>query len=377
MADQPKGLEKLADPPNVPVLAPRWAVIGIFLILLVFIMAYARQFMMPVTLGLLLALVFTPVRRTLDRLLPSPVSALLIVGALIALLIAMGLVLAQPAANLIDDAPRIAFQLERKIAELRGAAQEIVAAGDRLGALAQTEDTTPEVVVRDPSPVATLLAEAPAVAAQVAFVLAFVFFLLSTGDMFLEKVAKVLPTFRNKRQAVEIAHAIEAKLSRYLFTITVINAALGATIGLAMAVQGLPNPLLFAVAAFALNYVPYLGALTGTAAAGIVALVTLPTVPDAAIAAASYFAITTLFGQFVTPFFVSRQLRLNTVVVFLAVALFAWLWSAVGMLIATPLLVTIRVFCDQIPNLRPIGTFLSARGAETPEANDTLEGPML
>jgi predicted PurR-regulated permease PerM len=54
------------------------------------------------------------------------------------------------------------------------------------------------------------------------------------------------------------------------------------------------------------------------------------------------------------------------VVVFLSVTLFAWLWSVVGMLVATPLLVMIRTFCDHIPSLQPLGTFLSARGAERP-----------
>ncbi len=85
---------------------------------------------------------------------------------------------------------------------------------------------------------------------------------------------------------------------------------------------------------------------------------------EAALAGGSYFALTTLVGQFVTPFFVSRRLRVNAVVVFLSVAMGAWLWSIVGMLIATPLLVAIRTFCEHIPALEGVGTFLSARGAE-------------
>jgi predicted PurR-regulated permease PerM len=70
----------------------------------------------------------------------------------------------------------------------------------------------------------------------------------------------------------------------------------------------------------------------------------------------------------VTPWFVGRNLRLNTVVVFLSVTLWAWLWSVPGMLVATPLLVTVRTLCEHIPSMEAFGKFLSARGDERPTA---------
>jgi predicted PurR-regulated permease PerM len=199
------------------------------------------------------------------------------------------------------------------------------------------------------------------------FTLILMFFLLSSGDMFYEKLVHVMPTFSDKRRAVRIVYDIERKLSRYLFTITVINAALGASIGLAMWWFGMPNPVLFGIIGFLLNFVPYLGAIVGVTVAMVVGFVTLDEAQQALIAGGVYFALTSIEGQFVTPYFVGRSLRLNTVVVFLSVTLFAWLWSVVGMLVATPLLVTVRAFCDHIPALEGFGHFLSARGAETEE----------
>jgi predicted PurR-regulated permease PerM len=75
-------------------------------------------------------------------------------------------------------------------------------------------------------------------------------------------------------------------------------------------------------------------------------------------------------GQFVTPYFVGRSLKMNTVVIFLSIALGAWLWSVMGMLLAVPLLVAIRAFCEHIPQLESVGDFLSARGSE----GDSQEG---
>jgi predicted PurR-regulated permease PerM len=98
------------------------------------------------------------------------------------------------------------------------------------------------------------------------------------------------------------------------------------------------------------------------AAALIVGILSLETLGQALAVTAVYFLLTTLEGQFVTPYFVGRSLRLNTVVVFFSVTLFAWLWSVVGMLVATPLLVTFRTFAEHIPALYGFGHFLSARG---------------
>ncbi|WMS42612.1 AI-2E family transporter [Acuticoccus sp. MNP-M23] len=347
---------------------PRWAIIGIFLIMLVGALGFARPFLVPVVLAFLLTLVFSPVRRLLDRRLPSVVSALLIVGTLLVVLAGGVVLLSKPIATWIDDAPRLATTIELKLRSLRGAAETVVEAGEKLSEIASGAADTPAgtvVVQNDDSMVASMALLAPGVVAQLAFVLVLLFFLLSSGDMIYEKIVHVMPTFRDKRHAIRIAYDIERKLSTYLFTITVINAALGATIGLVMWALGMPSPLLFGVIGFAFNFVPYVGAFAGGVIAAAVGLVSLDHLSEAAIAGGVYLVLTTVFGQFITPYFVSRQLRLNTVVVFLSVAMCAWLWSVVGMLIATPLLVTVRVFCEHIPPLENVGSFLSARGAES------------
>jgi predicted PurR-regulated permease PerM len=84
----------------------------------------------------------------------------------------------------------------------------------------------------------------------------------------------------------------------------------------------------------------------------------------------AYLALTAIEGQFVTPYFVGRRLEMNTVVIFLSITFWAWLWSAMGMLLAVPLLVTIRAFCEHIPELVPVGKFLAARGSEAEEVGE-------
>ena len=123
----------------------------------------------------------------------------------------------------------------------------------------------PEVVVKQPGFAASVAWVAPVFLAQIVFVLVLMFFLLSSGDMIYEKIVHVLPTLTDKKRAVRIAHDIEPKLSTYLFAITIINIGLGIVIGIFMWAIGMPNPLLFGVAAFALNYIPYAGPAAGIA----------------------------------------------------------------------------------------------------------------
>jgi len=182
--------------------------------------------------------------------------------------------------------------------------------------------------------------------------------------MFYEKIVHTMPTLRDKKRAAWIAHDIERQLSRYLLTITIINAGLGVAVGLAMWGLGMPSPLIFGIIAFVFNFVPYLGAFVGIVIAAAVALVTFTWLAMPLIVGGVYLALTTLEGQFVTPYFIGRSLRLNSVVVFVTISFWAWLWSAVGMIVAVPLLVALKTFCDHIDGLEPLGDFLSERHAE-------------
>lgn len=345
-----------------------WAVIGIFLLLLLASIAYARSFLVPVALGVLLALVFSPVRRFLERRkLPPVVSALIIVGGLITL-IGLGLSsLADPVQSWIKEAPTIGSKLEQKLRGANESAKAVIDAGKQIDQLASVENDAEEVQkvsAREPGVLVKLATSVPEVIAQVVFTLVLLFFLLASGDMFYEKLVHIMPTFKDKRNAIRISYDIERKLSNYLFTITLINASLGIAIGVSMWLLGMPNPILFGVLAFAFNFVPYLGAIVGVAIAALVGLLTFDHTGAALLPALAYLTLTIIEGQFATPYFVGRRLEMNPVVIFLSVALWAWLWSIVGMLVAVPLLVAVRTFCEHIPRLQAFGTFLSARGSE-------------
>ena len=167
-----------------------------------------------------------------------------------------------------------------------------------------------------------------------------------------------MPTFKDKRSAVEIIRGIEDHISYYLFTVTLINIGLGLSIALALYLLGMPNPLLWGTLATILNFIPYLGAITGGLLVLVVAAITFESLELVLLAPGIYLSLTSLEGSFITPLILGQRLTLNPIVIFVSLIFWGWLWGIAGALIAVPMLVCFKILCDRIEPLESIGDFL-------------------
>ena len=408
------------EKPDLPRVA-NWAVIGIFLLLLFSFFAQARGFLMPVTLAILLFFVFIPFRRLMERIgIGAAATGGIVSLGLVVLVIVIGFVISGPVDRLIENAPQISTRLEQRFSDLRSnfkglerAAQKIdeltSGGGAKVGG-AQTTPTSPPTpggteaatglsgtvtgtvtsiptpgepapsdqhirvevnAVQHGSAIASVMDLGPAFVGQIIFTLFMLFFLISSGDLLYLKIVQSFDRMRDKRGAYLALREIEDRLGAYLGAITLINACLGVAIGLAMWAWGMPSPFLFGLSAFLLNYIPYLGPITCVIVSCLVAVFVFDDFFGPLMVGLTYLTITSIEGQLITPYFVSRKLQLNTVVVFLTVALWAWLWSVLGMIVAVPLLVVMRVLADHIPGLEKFGNFLA--GEDPPELEDEDE----
>lgn len=384
-----------------------WAIVGIFLLLMFSFFAQARGFLMPVTLAFLLFFVFIPFRRLMERLGVGPVVTAAIVSlGLVVFVVVIGFVVSGPVNRLIENAPQISERLEQRFTELRGNFRGLERAAEKIdeitggsagpsvpkgvtppdatltGTLSpvpapgepQMPDQQIQVEVNatpETSTLASVLNLGPAFVGQIIFTLFLLFFLISSGDLLYLKIVQSFDSMREKRGAYLALREIEDSLGAYLGAITLINACLGLAIGIAMWAWGMPSPVLFGLAGFLLNFIPYLGSVTGMIVATLVGVFVFDDLFTPLMVGLTYLALTALEGQLITPYFVSRKLQLNTVVVFLTVALWAWLWSVIGMIVAVPLLVVMRVLADHIPGLEKFGNFLA--GEDPPALEDEDE----
>ncbi|MEI4488105.1 AI-2E family transporter [Frigidibacter sp. MR17.14] len=394
-------------------LGPRWAVIGLFLIAAFGSIAHARDFLMPLSMSVLLFFVFAPLRRKAERLgIPSAATATLVIAGLVAILVMIAVALSGPASNMASGAPQIAERLEVKFQGLSKQLEKFRDMQEKIDNAAKGEAPPPPPDVAsslpaeakgEPAPapdakageepppdersarerradnakqtmndlvpvdstniLLMVLSSTPALAGQLMFVLLLLFFLLASGDLLYLKIVQSFDMMGEKRRAYSALREIEASLGSYLGTITIINAGLGVAIGTAMWLWGMPAPIVIGIAAFLLNYIPYIGLGAGAVVATIIALVSMPGFVTPLMVGGTYVLLSSIEGQLVTPYFVSRRLEMNTVVVFITIALWAWLWSVAGMIVAVPMLVVMRVLCDHIPGLERLGNFL---GGEKP-----------
>jgi predicted PurR-regulated permease PerM len=268
--------------------------------------------------------------------------------------------LSEPAMSWAEKAPRSLQQLERKLRALRKPVDQVSKAAEKVEEIARVKNDkkVPEVELKRPGVTEVLLSGTQSFIAEVLVVCILLYFLLASGDLFLQKIVKVLPRLQDKKRAVEIIRETEEHVSTYLLTVTLVNAGLGTATGLAMYILGMPNPLLWGVMVGVLNFIPYLGATVNLIVLTLVAILTFSDLRRALLVPGVFFGLATLEGNFITPMILGRRLTLNPVVIFITLIFWGWMWGIPGALLAIPMLSTLKIICDRIEPLAPIGEFL-------------------
>jgi len=337
------------------------ALVGLFLIALFAALYVARAFVVPIVLAMHLALVLSPAVRALRRQgLPVSAGAALVLLGLLTVGGAGLYLLAGPTGTWMAKLPESFRTIEYRIRDVRKPVEVVRQAADEVERIAADPASTrpPVVSVKTGSVMEVLLSATHALLAGIGLTVLSLYFFLAGGNLLLRKLVRVLPTLTDKKRAAEIVRATERQISAYLLTITLVNALLGAVLGGAVWLLGLPNPALWGAMAFVLNFIPFLGPLTGVVVLGVVALATLPALGRALLVPAVYFLLHSVETNLITPLVLVRRLTLNPLVMFLWLSLWFWLWGILGALLAVPMLKTLKIFCDNIPQLARVGQFL-------------------
>ena len=227
----------------------------------IYILYVGADVVLPLTMALVLKLLFQPAMQLLcNRLrLPQVVGAILVIVGLFAAVSAVVFAVSGPASGWLQKAPDVLPALKQKLTVLREPLDYLQKGFNEVKEAATPTDgpEAPTLAVKEASPIGSYFAFGTArILERFAATLIFLFFLLASGDRLLRSFIEVLPRFSDKRQAVEIATEIQRQIGGYLFTITVMNTLVGVMTGVAMWACGLGDPILWGAGAFILNYVP-------------------------------------------------------------------------------------------------------------------------
>ncbi len=322
---------------------------------------FAQAFILPVVLAILLNLLLSPVVYLLRKYIriPEPLGAGVVIVVFLGVVVLGAYQLAPAASAWIARAPESMATLQRRIQPLRQPVERVTEAAEQVEQAADLDKKTPQVEIKGPSLTAQVFGGTTALLSAATVVIFLTYFLLASGELFLTKLVAALPQLKDKKTAVRIVRETQSQVSLYLLVTTMINAGVGVATGVALAVVGMPNPVLWGVVAMVLNFVPYVGGLVNTVVLTLAAFLAFEDTGQALLVPIVFTLINVLEGNLITPMVLGRRMRLNTVAVFIGLIFWWYLWGIPGAILAVPLMATIKIACDNIESLAPIGEFLA------------------
>ncbi len=190
------------------------------------------------------------------------------------------------------------------------------------------------------------------------FVLIIMVFVLAESNRYAEKVKEVIrvrgPDLRRLQNS-------SRDIQKYLGIKTAVSVVTGILAWVACLLLKIDFPILWGLVAFLFNYVPAIGSIVAAIPPIILALIKGGFWPAAAVLAC-YLAINITIGNFIEPMLLGDRFGISTVVVILSVLFWGFIWGPVGMFLAVPLTMVVKVMLDNSPDLRWISVMLSKAG---------------
>jgi predicted PurR-regulated permease PerM len=351
-AEEPEEMPLLSDPKII-------FLGGLFGLALLATVYVAAEIVLPLVLAVVISLLLQPAMRFLEQWhVPRMLAAVLLILAVFGTIVGLGAAIAGPASTWAAKLPEGIPRLQERLSFLQGPINTLQ------WFLQQVEDygqpaRAPAAVSAEGSTLITKLFTGTRNFASGFFTtILFLFFLLVSGDTFLRRLVEILPSFTNKRQAVDISQQVESDISAYLVTITLMNAAVGIATAMVMWLTGIGDPILWGAIAFLLNFVSILGPIFGVVIFVLAGLLTSDTLWQAFLPAGLYLGIHLIEGQLITPMLLAKRFILNPVLVIISLVFWFWMWGAPGAILSVPMLAITKIICDRIRTLAAFGHFL-------------------
>jgi predicted PurR-regulated permease PerM len=324
---------------------------------------FARPVVLPVFLACVGGMALKPLIRWLSQChIPPSLSAAVVLSFLITGAGVGFFELGRPALAWMSEAPQHLAELRQKGQKLFpriARFNQAEAAVNNLGATEEEQKESPAVELKT-SRVPTLINWTGTFLAGLGESLVLLYLVLASGDLFLQKLVRVMPTMRDKKRAVEVSHEIQQQISNYLFSVSLINLGLGIIVGGGLYWLGVPNAAMWGMLIALLNFVPYFGPFAGISLLAIVGLLTFDSVWKGLLPPAWYLLLHFLEANFITPILLGRRFTLNPVVIFVSLIFWTWLWGVPGALLSVPILVSIKVICERFPSMSHVSELLTS-----------------
>ena len=309
---------------------------------------FASSLILPIVVAGFFALLLSPLLNRMPlRWLPRWMGALLLVVGMLAGVGALGMFVAGPAGDWARRVPFVMRDAAPKLREMVAPLQQATKAGETLDTITgEDDDDVERVVVRPPR--ADLLSATPKVLGSTLAVILLTFAFLVFGDDVLNKLLTLRPTRAHRKLTGDIVQEIQSDLSRYMLTISATSTVLGAATAAWLYYLDVDDPLLWGVLAAVLNLTPFLGPLITAALLLLVGLSEFDSLGMASLPAAGFLFLHALESQLLTPLVLGRTMHINPLAIILWLLVWGWLWGIIGLLVAVPMLVCLKIVASRV-----------------------------
>ncbi len=334
---------------------------GLLILGVLYTIYFARSLLLPFFLALLLAAFLQPLVQKLNRLrIPDIAGAAIVVFFFVLVLGGAVYELSSPAEDWINRGPILLQRADHQLSALKQSIKKAKEKTQQLEDIGKLEEPKTKVAVGGPSLLERILTQTWLVLATAAIVLALIYFLLAQGRPTVRLLTYDLWGEEQGKRLMNLLTKIQQDIASYLTTISLIYLICGAVTALAMALFGMPTPVLWGAVSIVLHFIPFLGpAITFLILLGV-SFLTFDTWPRILLPPLFYGCLAGLEGYFITPMVLGKRLTLNPIMVFGAFLFWGWMWGIVGVFLAVPILASVKIICDDVEWLKPVGQILSS-----------------
>ncbi len=329
------------------------AVVGVAaVVVILYGMQMAKVILVPFLIAVFLALISVrPMLWLQSKRVPSFPAALLIVSAILLIFAVLGAILGGSIADFTAALPGYQAQLDVIVAGVVDFVVKHLNGDESIESLGDMIDPGWAMGL-----VATILNSLRGVLTNT-FLIVFtmIFMVLEVSSV----GTKVSAAFGRSAESMERPREFLHNLGRYLGIKTLVSTATGICAGVLTWSIGVDFPLLWAMLAFLLNYIPTIGSIIAAVPAVLLALVQLG--PGAAGATAIGFAgINVVFGNVVEPRLMGYGVGLSPLIVFVGLVFWGWVFGPVGMLLSVPLTMTLKLILESDEDTRWIAILIGS-----------------
>lgn len=327
------------------------------IVVVIYGMQMAKVILVPFLVAVFLALITVrPMLWLQSRRVPSILAALLIVTVIMLILALVGMILGTSIGDFTAAIPVYQARLDaiidsavRLVADnLKGdgsveSLRDMIDPGWAMGLVAGILNGLKDVLTN------TFL---------IFFTMIFILLEASSGQ------TKFEAAFGRSERSLERPRVFLQNLGRYLGIKTIVSMATGFCAGLLTWSIGVDFPLLWAMLAFLLNYIPTIGSIIAAVPAVLLALVQLGP-GEAGATAIGFAAINVVFGNFLEPRLMGYGVGISPLIVFVGLVFWGWVFGPVGMLLSVPLTMTLKLALESDDRTRWVAILIgSERDAE-------------